>query len=118
MFAVKVDREPALRLLALRPVLTEARLITEKHARDAIYVATLAEELHRVEAKVALVDELLQLGPPDEPNCTPGNAPNVDWFHQKATELDRRMRRIEGAGHGTQGKQGVLLRRPATIAFA
>ncbi len=37
----------------IRPVLVEAKLLTEKHAGDAIYVATLAEELRNIEAKIA-----------------------------------------------------------------
>jgi len=47
---------------AIRPALVEARLITDKHAADAVYMATLAEELRNIEAKIAAMEEANQFG--------------------------------------------------------
>lgn len=118
MCAVKRNRAPEFALQALRPALTEAKLMTAKHARDDIYVATLAEELHRIELKIAAAEDVLHLPPNSTLNNTWEQAPGVVWFHDKAGELDSRLRRIEQLEHVTDHKKGVLLRRPVNIAFA
>jgi hypothetical protein len=118
MRTARRNREPVFGLLALRPALTEAKLMTEKHACDAIYVATLAEELRRIEAEIARAEQMLHLAPADHPGCTPAATPSVGWFREKSAELDLRLRRIEQADQRTESKQGVAFRRPANIAFA
>jgi len=85
---------------SIRPALVEARLITEKHAGDAVYVATLAEELRNIEAKIAAMEEVAQFG------CSAAaiqigsllaaeDSPDANWIRTKSRELDARLRRVE-----------------------
>ena len=46
---------------AIRPALVEGKLITEKHAGDAVYVATLAEELRNIETQIAAMEAAAQI---------------------------------------------------------
>jgi hypothetical protein len=48
----KANHPPALALAVIRPALVEAKLLTDKHARDAVYVVTLAAELRSIEGKI------------------------------------------------------------------
>ena len=84
MGAAKRNRVVTSALLALRPALTEAKLMTAKHARDEIYVATLAEELRRIESKIAAAEDVLHLPQNNTLNNTREQAPGVGWFHDKA----------------------------------
>jgi len=118
MCAAKRNRALAPALLALRPALTEARLMTEKHACDEIYVATLAEELRRIESKIAAAEEVLHLPQNSALNHTGDQAPSVVWLRERAGELDLRLRRIEQYENNADQKKGALLGRPVNIAFA
>ena len=118
MCAARRNRVLASASLALHPALTEAKLMTAKHARDEIYAATLAEELRRIESKIAAAEEALRLPQNSTLNDPREQAPGVVWFHDKAGELDSRLRRIEQLEQVTDHKKGVLLRRPVNIVFA
>jgi len=78
----------------------EAKLITAKRAGDAVYVATLAEELRRIEEKIAEMENAQQLvwqwadAPPEEKAC-PQDDPDANWIRRKSIELDQRLHRIE-----------------------
>lgn len=102
MAIAKANHLPALALYVIRPALVEAKLMTDKRARDAIYVVTLAEELRTIEEKIAAMEEALQLvsqqgdAPAREGACRPRqDAPDANWIRAKSNELDRRLHRIE-----------------------
>jgi hypothetical protein len=100
MATAKANHLPDLASYVIRPALVEAKLITEKHARDAVYVATLTEELLDIEVKIAATEEALQLGSFAASNqhrrCrAPQDGPDANWIHEKSGELDLRLRRIE-----------------------
>jgi hypothetical protein len=85
---------------AIRPALAEARLMTEKRVRDAVYVVTLTEELCNIEVKIAAMEAALHLGPSAAPvqdsSCAaPADGPDAKWFRAKSSELDLRLRRVE-----------------------
>lgn len=84
----------------MRQALVEARLMSEKRACDAVYVATLTEELRNIEKKIAAfeqgrrssIDEnLTQVSAVPESEDLPG----ADWIHRKARELELRLRGVE-----------------------
>jgi len=83
----------------IRPALAEARLMSKKRARDAVYVATLTEELRDIEAEIAAVEDDLQLhsaaGGKNETLAPPLELPDADWIHTKSGELDARLQRIQ-----------------------
>jgi len=110
MATVETNHLPDLALYVIRPALAEARLMTEKHARDAVYVVMLTKELRNIEMKVAAMEEALQLRPeaaatehlphiPEDCECVGRRAPesqaDADWIRAKSSELNRRLRRIE-----------------------
>ena len=108
MAIAKANHLPALALYVIRPALVEAKLMTDKRARDAVYVVTLAEELRTIEEKIAAMEETLQLGSQQED--APGqeracrlceDAPDANWIRAKSNELDHRLHRIE---QSTKGK--------------
>jgi len=85
---------------AIRPTLVEARLITDKHEADAVYVATLAEELRRIEAKIAAMEEAKQFGLSvvairSGPLLAADHSPDANWIRTKSRELVARLRRVE-----------------------
>jgi hypothetical protein len=86
----------------IRPALAEAKLMTEKHARDAVYVTTLTEELRNIERMIATMETSLELAvsPAPEGERIPEAAESsaAKWIRSKSGELDRRLRRIEQAG--------------------
>ena len=83
----------------IRPALAEARLMSKKRARDAVYVATLTEELRDIEAEIAAVENDLQLNPAagieNETLAAPPELPDADWIHTKSGELEARLHRIQ-----------------------
>jgi len=97
-----MNRLPDAELSFMRQALVEARLMSEKRACDAVYVATLAEELRNVEKKIAVLEEACRsavdesttqiLSPP-----SPEDLPDAEWIQQKAHELCLRLRRVEQA---------------------
>jgi hypothetical protein len=98
----KANHLPALALAVIRPALVEAKLLTEKHARDAVYVVTLAEELLTIEEKIAAMEETLQLVSQQADALalgracrTPQGGPDAHWIRAKSNELSHRLRRIE-----------------------
>ena len=102
MATAKADHLPALALYVIRPALVEAKLLTDKHARDAIYVVTLTEELRSIEEKIAALEEALHLVSQPEValtkarGChTPQERTDANWIRAKSSELDQRLRRIE-----------------------
>jgi hypothetical protein len=95
----------------MRQALVEAALMSEKRACDAVYVATLTEELRNIEKKTTAFE---QTNPSsfDETSTTrlsaPEDLPNADWIHRKARELELRLRSVEerlnrGNGGGSNG---------------
>ena len=97
MCAAKRNRALAPALLALRPALTEARLMTEKHACDENYVATLAEELRRIESKIAAAEEVLHLPQNSALNHTgeqaPGGRVGLAFAPDRAVREQRRPKK-------------------------
>jgi hypothetical protein len=98
----KANHLPALALAVIRPALVEAKLLTDKHARDAVYVVTLAEELRNIEEKIAAMEEALRLVSQREDALALGKAcrppqdgPDAHWIRAKSSELSQRLRRIE-----------------------
>jgi len=100
MATAKANHLPDLASYVIRPALVEAKLMTAKHARDAVYVATLTEELRNIEAKIAAMEEALQLGSlaassQHRPCRASKDLPDANWIREKSGELDLRLRRIE-----------------------
>ena len=100
MATAKANALPHLVHFVIRPALVEAKLMTEKHARDAVYVATLTEELRNIELKITVTEETLQLGSvsgSSEPRSSrePRDWTDARWISEKSSELDLRLRRIE-----------------------
>jgi hypothetical protein len=56
MAMIGLNRLPDDRILFMRQALVEARLMSEKQACDAVYMATVAEELRNIEKKVAALE--------------------------------------------------------------
>ena len=102
MATAKANYPPALALAVIRPALAEAKLLTDKHARDAVYVVTLAAELRSIEDEIVAMEEALQLVSQQEDalalgrGCrTPQDGPDAHWIRAKSSELSQRLRRIE-----------------------
>ncbi|MGC2109777.1 MAG: hypothetical protein WA655_09685 [Candidatus Korobacteraceae bacterium] len=89
----------ALAIEVLRPAIVEAKLLTEKHAHNPVYVAALAEELRAIDRKVSALEEALDLSSPIDAAqlqpCRTFRDPNANWIRQKSGELDLRLRRIQ-----------------------
>lgn len=94
MRARKLDRPRTLDFAVLRPAIVEAKLMTAKHACDEIYVATLAEELRRIEGMIASAEQALEVSRTAESECPSTLAQRAVWFHDKSSELNRRLERI------------------------
>ena len=84
----------------MRQALVEAKLMSDKRACDAVYVATLTEELHNIEKKIAALEQIRRT--PIDENLThvsavpaPDGLPDADWIHRKARELELRLRGVE-----------------------
>jgi hypothetical protein len=99
MATARKSHLPDLAFYVIRPALVEAKLMTEKHARDAVYVATLTEELRNIELNIAATEEAMQLGlaasNQHSPCRAPQDCPDANWIREKSSELDMRLRRIE-----------------------
>jgi hypothetical protein len=102
MTNAKANSQPFLASHVFRPALVEARLMTAKHARDAVYVATLAEELSVIDTKLCAMEEALQVNSASNlqaarprPCRMPEGGPDANWIREKSSELDLRLRRIE-----------------------
>jgi hypothetical protein len=97
-----VDHVPELCRYLFRPAIAEAKLLTGKHARDPVYVATLAEELRTIEAKITAIEESLGIRADGAPGSSPQvtqNRPDADWIRYLSGELGLRLRRIEQRSH-------------------
>lgn len=96
-------RTNSLRYLAryiIRPALVEANLLTKKHAGDAVYMATLAEELVGIEVKIAAMERASQLSTSSpavqSSDCLDSEDwSDANWVRAKSRELGLRLRRIE-----------------------
>ena len=103
MATAKTTCSPVLGVDVIRAALVEAKLMTPKRARDAVYVATLAEELRGIEEQIAKLEEAMHLGSACAPELPPQKSPrpasdcdcNAEWIRTKSGELDLRLRRIE-----------------------
>ena len=82
----------------MRQALVEAALMSEKRSCDAVYVATLTEELRNIEKKIVAF-ERTNRSPSAESSITslaaPEDLPDADWIHRKARELELRLRKVE-----------------------
>ena len=100
MATAKTNYLPDLASYVIRPALVEAKLITEKRAGDAVYVATLSEELRNIEAKITAMEESAHLGSfaaagQFGPYASAEDRPDANWIRTKSRELQLRLRRIE-----------------------
>ena len=109
MAIAKANHLPALALSVIRPALVEAKLMTDKRARDAVYVVTLAEELRTIEEKIAALEKARQLVLRQEDALArervwgaPQDCPDANWIRAKSIELDQRLRRIEQSAKSKQ----------------
>jgi len=97
----------------IRPALVEAKLMTEKQGRDAVYVVTLKEELQKIEAMIAEMESRLHLENPagQDTSCgLAGDGSNTNWIRAKSSELDLRFKRIEQAENATSdSRRGRVL---------
>jgi hypothetical protein len=94
----------------IRPALVEAKLITRKHADDAVYMATLAEELLNIEAKINAMEEAAQFGSSAPAvqvgdHRGPEDWSDATWIRTKSCELELRLRRIEQSSKQREGSQ-------------
>ena len=80
-----------------RPAIVEARLMTAKQAKDAVYVATLAEELCGIEQKIQVREEALQVAAEAKREMTARRQEehSAEWIRSKGRELDSRLRQVE-----------------------
>jgi len=104
-------RLPALAFHLFRPAIAEARLLTDKRAHDAVYVATLAAELAAIDRKLSAMERALE---PEtlqnrDPASVLGPAPeeerSAQWIRTKCRELDSRLRRIASLQERLQPSQ-------------
>ncbi len=102
MTSTKTSSRAFLATYLFRPAIVEAKLMTAKHARDAVYVATLAEELRAIDSKLSAMESAQQVELPPDPEAArprpcrmPEDGPDADWIREKSDELDLRLRRIE-----------------------
>lgn len=82
----------------IRPTLAEARLISEKHARDTVYLATLTDELRRIEQTIAALEGKLEseFKPTlNSPATDETSLPTLLWIREKSAELEKRWSRLE-----------------------
>src|ERR1035438_9851200 len=90
----KANHLPALALAVIRPALVEAKLLTDKHGHDVVYVVTLAEELRSIEEKIAAMEETLQLVSQQEDDLalgkgcrTPQDGFDAHWIRAQSLAL-------------------------------
>jgi hypothetical protein len=73
--------------------------MSEKRACDAVYVATLTEELRNIEKKIAAFEQTSHSAIDESSQAPPLPAtedlPDADWIHRKARELELRLRTVE-----------------------
>jgi small-conductance mechanosensitive channel len=95
-------RLPALALHSFRPAIADAKLMTEKQARDAVYVASLAEELAAIDRKLSAMEQVLHPESLQNRDCAGVSDPapeedrSAQWVRTKCRELDSRLHRIAG----------------------
>ena len=93
----------------IRPALVEAKLITRKDADDAVYMATLAEELLNIEAKINAMEEAAQFGSSASAVQVGDRGPedwsDANWIRTKSCESELRLRRIEQSSKQREGSQ-------------
>ena len=110
MATARVNPVTSSPLYVIRPALAEARLVTEKHARDTRYVSDLSEELRRIESMIVAMEQDLELASaPDEHvcPCAPTDGLTVDWIRTKSGELGSRLRRIEECAPATEDRNSA-----------
>ena len=102
----------------MRQALIEAMLMSEKRACDAVYVATLTEELCNFEKKIVALEEIRR-SPIDE-NLTevsavpePDDLPSADWIHRKTRELELRLRSVEQTSQQYPASTGATREKKA-----
>src|ERR1035441_9746735 len=94
MATAKANHLPDLAHYVIRSALVEAKLMTESLARDAVYAATLTEELRNIEVKIAATEKALQLGSfatsiQQRPCCAPKDRPDAKWIREKSSGISR-----------------------------
>lgn len=118
---------PALASHLFRPVIADAKLMTEKQANDAVYVASLAAELAAIDRKLCAMEQALD--PETLQNrdvaCASGPAledeRSAQWIRTKCRELDSRLHRIADFedcldGHpGPSAVESKPNRRPGNV---
>jgi hypothetical protein len=101
-----------------RPAIVEAKLITAKRAHDAIYMATLAEELQAIDGKISALEESLHLpspasGSPPRPCRMPEHGADAQWIRDTSCDLDLRLRRLEDGDVTASTQQHIVGPAPA-----
>jgi hypothetical protein len=97
----KTSSPTMLAIHLFRPVISEAKLMNQKHAHDPIYVATLAEELRSIDRKLAAMEDALHVERTAylKTEFTSSIAADSDqaaqWIRMKSAELDIRLHRVE-----------------------
>lgn len=102
---VKQDCRAALAAQLFREVIVEARLMTDKHACNPVYVAALAKELQSVEEYISAMERDLHIESAraesrPRPCRMPDNGPDARWIREVSGELCWRLHRLE-AKHPT-----------------
>jgi len=100
MAVTVMNHLPELGFFFMRQALVEARLMSDKRACDAVYVATLAEELRNIEKKIAALEQIRRSTVDENltqvsPVPAPEDLPDADWIHRKAHELALRLHGVE-----------------------
>ena len=99
MATVTTHHLPDVARYSIRPALVEARLITDKQAGDARYLAGVIEELRNVETKITALEEAFPVGSSAVLSQSTCGAPvellDAHWIRSKSNELGMRLRRIE-----------------------
>ncbi len=120
MMSLRTIRLHELAAYVIRPALAEARLMTKKHACDAVYVTTLATELLGIEAKISELEEDLELIPegdllkPEVLRAVP-EPPSADWIRTKSAELDARLHRVEQSSTANSRQAGAAPKRHSSV---
>jgi hypothetical protein len=120
MMSSRTIRLDELAAYVIRPILAEARLMSKKHACDAVYVTTLANELRGIEAKISAVEKDLELSSKGdllrpEISCAVPEPPSAEWIRNKSAELEARLHRVEQSSTAKSWQAGAAPKRQSSV---